>query len=174
MGTGFLAFGGLPLPRLMGGRADLVTRLLVDFVVAGPLRLVTVGKDVSLAGVEANLALCLSPTLKALGVDLGVAVGADFGVVVARALGGRPRLLGVTSEADEVLTRLALFALGGSGGGMVVAMLRLGRPAAAVVSYVLPRGVVTVGGTGESVAGEGANADADCLLPFGGIDAAYC
>ena len=71
--------------------ADLVTRLLRKG-----------GKAFSLTGVEASLALCLSPVLKLLGVAEETALGvADLGVAV-EALGGRPRLLGVTSELDDV------------------------------------------------------------------------
>jgi hypothetical protein len=44
-------FGGLPLPRL-GAMADLVTRFLLNG-----------GNANSLTGVEASLALCLSPIL---------------------------------------------------------------------------------------------------------------
>jgi hypothetical protein len=156
-------FGGLPLPRL-GAMADLVTRLVLNG-----------GKAFSLAGVEASLALCLSPVRKLLGVaveaDLGVArLGvADLGVAV-EALGGRPRFLGVTSELDDASAARVVFAflrLGGSGGGMVLAMVRFGLVAAAVVSKILPRGVVTVEGT----SGSGDGARATSFLPFlGGIE----
>ena len=51
---------------------------------------------------------------------------------------------------------------------MVLVMVRLGRAAAAVVSNILPRGVVTVKGT--SVSGDGDGARAITFLPFlGGI-----
>jgi hypothetical protein len=134
------------------------------------------GNSVSLAGVEASLALCLSPTLKLLGVAvegaLDLVADVDLGVTV-EALGGRPRLLGVTSELDATLVCLGLFALGGSGGGMVLVMARLGLVAAAVVSKVLPRGVVTVEGTSGSGAGDGARVG---FLPtlLGGIESVLC
>lgn len=91
--------------------------------------------------------------------------------VLAEAFGRRPRLLGVTSEVDAALAVLGFLELGGSGGGMVVVMARLGLAAAAVVSKVLPRGVVIVEGT--SGAGDGARAG---FLPtlLGGIEAMLC
>lgn len=99
---------------------------------------------------------------------LGVAL---LGVAV-EALGGRPRFLGVTSELEDVSIARVCFTflrLGGSGGGMVLAMLRFGLAAAAVVSKTLPRGVVTVEGTSDS--GDGA----PDFLPFlGGILAVCC
>lgn len=141
-------FDGLPLI------ADLVTRLERNG-----------GRSCSLAGVEASLALCLSPTLKLLGVAvegaLGLEADAVLGVTV-EALGGRPRLLGVTLEAKSAVVCLALFKLGGSGGGIVVVMARLGLAAAAVVSKILPRGVVIVEGTSRS--GDGARASFLSLL----------
>lgn len=98
---------------------------------------------------------------------------ADFGVAV-EGLGGRPRLLGVTSELDDVsavCVCFGFFRLGGSGGGMVLVMVRFGRAAAAVVSNILPRGVVTVKGTSVSGDGVGDGARAATFLPFlGGIE----
>jgi hypothetical protein len=95
---------------------------------------------------------------------LGVAL---LGVAV-EALGRRPRFFGVTSELDDVSAARVCFTflrLGGSGGGMVLAMLRFGLAAAAVVSKILPRGVVIVKGTSDS--GDGA----PDFLPFlGGIE----
>jgi hypothetical protein len=138
--------------------ADLVTRLLLNG-----------GKVFSLLGVEAILALCLSPVLKLLGVAEETALGVAVLGVVVEALGGRPRRLGVPSVFDDVSAARVCFAflrLGGSGGGMVEVMLRFGLAAAAVVSKILPRGVVTVEGTSDS--GDGA---ADFLPFLGGIEA---
>lgn len=131
------------------------------------------GRSWSLAGVEASLALCLPPTRKPLGVAvegaLGLVADAVLGVAV-EALGRRPRLLGVTSEAKSAAVCLVLFELGGSGGGIVVVIARFGLAAAAVVSKILPRGVVIV----EGISGSGDGACADFLPLFGGIEAVLC
>lgn len=142
--------------------ADLVTRLERNG-----------GRSCSLAGVDASLALCLSPTLRFLGVAvegaLGLEADAVLGVMV-EAFGGRPRLLGVTSETESTAVRLALFELGGSGGGIVVVIARFGLVAAAVVSTILPRGVVIV----EGISGSGEGTRVGLLPLLGGIGAVWC